>query len=263
MNLNLENKRALVLGASSGLGFCVAKTLAREGARTVISSSDEKRITEAAKNIKQETNRAAIPFKADFSNKTEISNLIEKTLEALGGIDLLFTNTGGPPPGYFMDFGDDDWQNAFETQLLYLVRVLKLVIPIMQKEEGGRIVNNTSISVKEPIDNLLFSNVFRAGVAGLSKTLANQYAKDNIIINCTAPGYTKTERLKSLFDARAAAQGRTPAEIERQITSGIPLGRIPEPEEFAEVVAFLLSERSSAVSGAIITIDGGVTKCLF
>ncbi len=260
MDLKLKDRVAVVCGASGGLGRAVAAALAREGAKCVIASSDTGRIENAAEEIRTDSGAEVLAVAADFGKKADIERLVKAAVERFGGIDVLFTNTGGPPPGFFDEFDDKAWSAAFESQLMFIVRTLRLVIPEMKKRGGGRIINSTSLSVKEPIDNLLLSNVFRSGVVALSKTLSRELAPHNILINCVAPGYTRTDRLADLFGVRARAAGKTPEEIEKEITSRIPLGRIPDPEEFAEVVAFLAGAGASAVTGTTLAVDGGVLR---
>jgi 3-oxoacyl-[acyl-carrier protein] reductase len=263
MDLGLKNRAAMVCGASAGLGYAVAEGLATEGARCAVASRDESRIKSAAEKIRAKTGAEVLAVAADLSKPDGAARFVRATLEKFGRIDVLFTNTGGPPPGFFGDFDDAAWQAAYESQLLYIVRMLRLVIPEMKKSGGGRIINNTSISVKEPIDNLLLSNVFRSGVVALSKTLSRELAKDNILINCVAPGYTYTDRVVNLFNAKSKSTGRPFKEIEKDMANSISLGRIPKPEEFAAMVVFLAGDKSSAITGTLLTIDGGYTKGIF
>ena len=187
---------------------------------------------------------------------------MERTLKTFGQIDVLFTNTGGPPPDDFFDFADEQWQQAYEQLLLYVVRICREVIPHMRKQGGGRIINNTSVSVKEPYEDLLLSNVLRVGVASLAKTLSRQLAKDNILINTICPGFTRTDRALELLRERAGTRGISLEEMENITASEIPLGYIPSPEGMANLVVFLASERASSITGTTIQVDGGYIKGL-
>lgn len=262
MNLSLEGKTALVCGASSGLGLAVAKEFAQAGAKVAMASRNHERIIAAADEVAEKTDAEVLAVTADLSKNEDIQNLFKGTVTKFGGLDILFTNTGGPPPGFFDDFDDEAWVAAHEAQLLSVVRLIRLAVPEMKKRGGGRIINNTSISVREPIDNLLLSNVYRAGVAALSKSLSRQLAADGILVNCLAPGFTRTARLENLFKARAEKAGATIEDIESGTAEKIPLGRIPEASEFAKAALFLASDAASAINGIILPVDGGVLSGL-
>jgi 3-oxoacyl-[acyl-carrier protein] reductase len=185
---------------------------------------------------------------------------VDETLRRYGRIDVLVTNNGGPPAGYLSDFDDEVWLAAHQLTLLSAVRLIRAVLPAMRAQQWGRIVNITSVSVKQPIDNLLLSNVYRPGVVGLAKTLSAQVASEGITINNVAPGYTRTDRVLELTEAQALDQGRTASEVLADTTASFPMKRMGEPEELAALVAFLASERASYITGTTIQVDGGYVK---
>lgn len=183
-------------------------------------------------------------------------------MQHFGGLDILVTNAGGPPSGPFTSFGDDVWAEAIDSLLLSVVRLCRAAIPHMRARGGGRIIHVTSISVKQPIEGLVLSNALRAAVTGLAKTLAAELAPHNILVNCVAPGYTRTDRVVELADQAAAREGISADAVERRIVEKIPAGRMGEPGEFGAVVAFLASPAASYVSGTTIQVDGGWTRGL-
>jgi len=262
MDLGLKEKVALVTAASKGLGKAAALELAREGARVAICARTESPLRAAADEIEKATGGKVLPVVADVSNADDIEKLVQATVDHLGRLDILVTNAGGPPAGYFFDLNDDVWQAAFELTLMSTVRLCRAAVPYMQKNGWGRVVNITSVSVKQPIDNLLLSNAFRAGVVGLSKTLSNQFAGDGITVNSVCPGYTRTDRVTQLNAARARELGIDEKKVERQVTADIPMGRMGQPEELAALIVFLASERAGYITGTTIQVDGGYVKGL-
>jgi 3-oxoacyl-[acyl-carrier protein] reductase len=262
MDLGLKGKTALVCGASRGLGYASAWELAREGANLVVCSRDESAIRAAAEKIKSETGAAVLAVAADVSRVETAERLAGEALKEYDRIDILVNNAGGPPPGRFEAHDDSAWLAAFELNLLSAVRMCRAVIPAMRAVGGGRIVNITSVAVKQPIDGLILSNSVRAGVIGLAKTLANELAGDNILVNNVCPGFILTDRTRSLFENRARNEGRTPAEVQAAVAATIPLGRLGEPRELGALVAFLCSARASYLTGASIQVDGGLLKAL-
>ena len=260
MDLGLSGKIAVIAGASKGLGYGVAKHLAAEGAIVSMSSRDEKAITAAAERIKSETGGTVYPVVADVRTPSAVSGWIKDVAARHGGIDIMFGNSGGPPAGTFMNFDDDAWNQAHELLLLSAIRMSRLVIPEMKKRGGGSIVFTTSSSVKEPNPNLALSNVERAGVAALSKTLANECAADGIRVNTVVPGRIDTDRVRELDTIKAKKTGSTPEQEKQNSEKLIPLGRYGTIDEYGKAVAFLLSPAASYITGATLLIDGGLVK---
>jgi 3-oxoacyl-[acyl-carrier protein] reductase len=260
MELGLKDKIALVTASSKGLGKAVAFGLAREGAKVVICARGKSTLEETAEEIRNTTGAEVLSIVTDLRKPDDIKNLVKETIKRFERIDILFTNAGGPPPGQFMNFTEGDWTKAFELNLLSVVRLCKEVIPYMQKQGGGRIIHSTSISVKQPLENLVLSNSLRAGVIGLSKTQANELGPYNILVNAVCPGATITERLENIVKARAEREGVSEEDAKRSWTNSIPLGRLGNPEEFANLVVFLASEKASYITGTAIQVDGGFYK---
>ncbi len=258
MDLGLKGKVAMVAGASKGLGFAVARALAEESARLSISSRNEAAIRKAGDEIRLATGGEVLAMAADMGSAPAIEQWRDATVKRYDGVDILFVNTGGPPAGTFENFDDAAWQQAFEHQLLSGVRLVRAVLPVMRKRGGGRIVFTTASSVEEPIPNLLLSNVFRAGVAGLAKTLSNELAADHIRVNVAIPGRIDTDRVRQLDLINAQKQGILVSEQQARMKATIPLGRYGELPEYGRAVAFLLSDAAAYITGANLRIDGGM-----
>ncbi|MGD8626754.1 MAG: SDR family oxidoreductase [Anaerolineae bacterium] len=262
MDLGLKDRVAIVAASSRGLGKACALELAAAGATVVICGRTAGTLEETAREIGQSTGAEVLGLVTDLTDAAQIRHLAEETARRYGRIDVLVTNNGGPPAGYFDDFDDDDWLAAHELTLLSTIRLIRAVLPAMRAQGWGRIVNITSVSVKQPIDNLLFSNVYRAGVIALAKTLSTQVAAQGITINSVAPGYTRTDRVLDLAEARAEEQSKTVEEVMAETAADFPMERMAEPEELAAMVAFLASERASYITGTTIQVDGGYVKGL-
>jgi 3-oxoacyl-[acyl-carrier protein] reductase len=253
MNLGLKNKVAIVLGASKGLGKACARALAEEEAQVAIGSRDEKMLDQTAKELQKETGSKILAVPTDVTVPSDLKNIVSKTVKEFGRIDILVNNAGGPPAGKFESFGDREWQNAFEMNLLSAIRLIRLVIPHMRLTGSGRIINSVSIAVKQPLDNLILSNAIRAGVVGMAKTLSQELAPDNITVNNVCPGLFLTDRIKQLYNDD---------EKMKNAIKDIPMGRLGNPEELAALVAFLASEKASFITGTTIQIDGGMSRSL-
>lgn len=263
MDLGLSGKVVLVGGASRGLGKACALRLAKEGARVAICSRNAAAIEAAAADIRSKTAADVLAVAADQSRPQDIDRLVSRVIGTLGRIDIVVTNTGGPPPGPFLSQDDSAWEAAFQGLLMSVVRICRAVIPVMRRQGGGRIINNTSFTVKEPAERLVLSNVFRVGVVALAKTLAREVAADNIRINNVCPGSFNTQRMRDLIEKGAAAANRTIDQEKAEWLSRIPIGRMQEPEELAALVTFLASEHAGSITGATLPIDGGMLHGLF
>jgi len=262
MDLGLKDKVGLVAASSQGLGRAVAEELATEGASLVVCGRNAQTLDEAAAAIAERSNTRVLAVPADVTNTDDIKRLVDAGIERFGRIDILVTNAGGPPAGRFDQLTREQWEQAIRLTLLSAVELTRLVLPGMKERRWGRILNITSIAVKQPVENLLLSNSLRAGLTGFARTLANEVAADGITVNNVLPGYTRTERLDELAEMMAEKQGISPGEFRGKWEKEIPMGRLGEPREFAAVVAFLASERASYVTGTSIQVDGGWIKSL-
>ena len=259
MELGLKGKVALVAGASRGLGFAVAQELARHGAHVSIASRDEAGIRSAAERIGQAGGDVcATPL--DVRSADGIEKWAAATIEKFGGIDLLFTNSGGPPAGAALSFNDAAWQDAIDLLLFSTLRMARAAVPSMQGRGKGAILMSTSSSVKEPIANLGLSTVLRASVSALAKTLALELAGSHIRVNQIVPGRIDTDRVRQLDQINATKQGVTPDQAKAKALATIPMGRYGEIEEFGRVAAFLLSDAASYMTGATVQVDGGLVR---
>jgi 3-oxoacyl-[acyl-carrier protein] reductase len=267
MDLGLHGKVALVAASSKGLGRATATQLAREGAIVMLCSRDAQAIDAAVEHVRQaavesENGGSASGMVADVTRREDIERLVAAAIEQHGRIDILINNAGGPPAGSFETFDDQAYIDALNLNLLSTLRLSQAVVPSMKAQGSGSIVNITSLSVKQPLDGLILSNTARAGVIGLAKSMANELGKYNIRVNSVGPGPTRTDRILDLARQRAAAQGISVEESLNRDWTGIPLGRLGEPEEFANVVTFLASPAASYVTGVTIQVDGGMYKGL-
>ncbi len=257
MDLGLKGKVALVAAASRGLGRAVAEELAAEGASLVLCSRDAGAINRTAIEIAKATGAAMLAESCDVSKPVDVARLVQSGIDHYGRIDILVTNAGGPPAGKFENLGQDQWEAATRLTLFSAIELARRVLPGMKERGWGRILNITSIAVKQPVDNLMLSNSLRAAVTGFARTLANEVATFGITVNNIMPGYTRTERVEELAGMMAEKEKITPAEFVARWEKEIPMGRLGEPREFAALAAFLVSERASYITGTSIPVDGG------
>jgi len=260
MDLGLTNKVAMVAGASRGLGFAVARALAREGAHVSLSSRSLEAASAAAETIHAETGAQVLAAACDVTSAEAITRWHQATVDGFGGVDLLYTNSGGPAPGGILQFDDAAWQKAFELLLLSAVRMIRLAVPTMLARGGGSIVLGTSSAVKEPIGTLALSSVMRTSVASLSKTLATELAPKRIRVNQLIPGRIDTDRVKEIDQDNARRSGITVPEQQKKIFATIPMARYGDPEEFAAAAAFLFSDAATYITGASLQVDGGMIR---
>ncbi|MEE2668715.1 MAG: SDR family oxidoreductase [Gemmatimonadota bacterium] len=263
MDLGLKGKTALVAASSRGLGRAVADELGNEGANLVICARTAGPLEEAGQEIAEKTGTEVIAVPANLSEPKDTERLLKTAKAAFGDIDILITNTGGPPPGPFESHSSEAWSDAVHQNLYSVLRLTRAVLPEMKQAGWGRIVNITSVAVKQPVDGLILSNSVRAAVTGFAKTLSNEVAGFGVTVNNVMPGYTKTERLDQLAADIAGRSGTSIDETVAQWESQIPMGRIGSPREFAAMVAFLASERASYITGVSVQVDGGSIRSLF
>ena len=262
MEFGLKGKRALVLAASRGLGYASAMGLAREGCKLVICSRDQARIEAAAASIRKETGADVTALVADVSSGAEAKRLVDAAVQAYGGLEIVVHNAGGPPAGETLAMTDEQWQKAFEQNLLSFTRIAGAAVPEMKKAGYGRILTIASSSIKQPIPNLALSNALRAGVWGIAKTLSRELAPQGILVNVIAPGRIDTERIAELDAANAQKAGKSVEDVRKASVASIPLGRLGRPEELANLVVFLASQAGSYITGQAITVDGAAGNAL-
>ena len=261
MDLNLHGKRALVNAASQGLGYAVAEALAKEGARVAISARDGSAAA-AAERLAAATGAEVHAFDADVASLPSLEALFEGAVSALGGLDVLVNNAGGPPPGGFADLDEAQWARGYELTLMSVVRSVRLALPAFAAAGGGRVLTLLSSSVKTSLPNLLLSNVYRPGLQGLIKALAIEYGPKNVQFVGLAPGRIATERTRQLDEAAARKAGKTFEEVRTASVATMPMGRFGEPAEFGRVGAFLCSPAAAYVNGSVVLLDGGSIRAL-
>ncbi|WP_406944763.1 SDR family oxidoreductase [Halobacillus sp. SY10] len=263
MDFQLENKSVVVLASSKGLGKAISMEFAKEGARVLISSRNERELQLAKAEIQEASGNNQVEYQVcDVTKKEDIQQLIHAAIDLFGTVDVLINNAGGPPAGTFENFDDEDWQKAFELNLLSFTRSIREVLPAMKKQQSGRIINIASSSIKQTLDNLILSNTFRAGIVGLSKSLSQELAGDQILINTVGPGRIATDRVAELDQKRADKLEVSVEELKKNTEQSIPIGRYGEPEEFARTVVFLASGANTYLTGQSLVVDGGLVKAL-
>jgi 3-oxoacyl-[acyl-carrier protein] reductase len=262
MDLGLKGKVAIVAGASQGMGRAAAMGFAREGARVAICARGEAALNEAAAAIRKQTGGEVLAMAADMSKPDDIKRFVNESAARFGRLDVVVNNAGGPPPGEFMKFTDDDWTNAFNLSFMSTMRMTRESVPHMKKVGGGKVVNITSYSVKEPIAGLVLSNAVRSAVIGLAKTLSRELARDNILFNNVCPGRIDTDRAQKLNKARADRLGKPVEAINKEMAEEVPLGRYGTADEAADLIVFLGSDRASYITGTTIAIDGGLVRSI-
>ena len=262
MEFGLKGKRAIVMAASRGLGYASALGLAREGCRLIVCSRDQARIEAAAAAITKETGAEVKALVADVSSASEAKRLVDAAVSAYGGLEIVVHNAGGPPAGETLQMTEEQWQKAFEQNLLSFTRIVGAAAPEMKKAGYGRVLTIASSSIKQPIPNLALSNALRAGVWGIAKTLSRELAPQGILVNVIAPGRIDTERIAELDQANAQKSGKSVEDVRKTSIAGIPLGRLGRPEELANLVVFLASQAGSYITGQAITVDGAAGTAL-
>lgn len=252
----------MVAAASKGIGFAVARALADEGCRVSICARSADGLDVARTAIESQTPRAQVLTTcADVSRADDLDVWYRSTVSTFGPVDILVTNTGGPPASLFMSLSDEQWEAGFRSTLMNVVRLSRLVIPDMQRQGWGRIIHLTSLVAKQPADDLTISTTLRTGISALTRTQSNQFARSGVTVNAVLPGNTMTDRALHLADVRAAARGTTREEALQASAQAIPVGRLADPSEIADAVAFLVSERASYITGVSLLVDGGVAQC--
>lgn len=259
MDLGLKDRSVIVAAASEGIARAAAERFASEGARVALCSRDLAKLRPVAEGI--EATGAQVLYEAlDVTDEAAVRQFTDHVAGRFGGVDVCIPNAGGPTPRMFLDTTTDEWRKAVDLNLMSTVHLCRAAIPYMQKKRWGRIVAITSITVRQPAPDLLYSNTVRAGVLGLLKSLSNEFGKDGITVNNVGPGFTATGRLRSLITKRAAAEGITEEEYTARLGSEAALKRVGEAQEVADAIVFLASERASFITGQTLLADGGLYK---
>lgn len=263
MDLNLKNRIVFIAGSSQGLGYAIAQQLLEEGAIVILNGRNEQKLSNALTALSKENDASLYSFSGDVKNKDFADNLKKYIEKTFGQLDILITNAGGPSPQNFESIDDDTWYDAINLSFMSHVRLIRSMLPFLKKSPIANVLTITSYSAKQPIPNLVLSNSIRAATLGLTKTLALELGKDGIRFNSILPGWTMTERVNQLMDNRAKLNNTTiESEIEKQARES-PLHRLAQPQEFANVAAFLVSPRASYLTGTMLSVDGGMVKGIF
>jgi 3-oxoacyl-[acyl-carrier protein] reductase len=262
LDLGLKDRVAIVTGSSQGIGKAIAYGLAREGANVTVCARTEDTLEATAKEIESMFGTEVLAFPADLKVKGNIRAMVKASADKFGRIDILVNNTGGPPSALFLETADKDWQETFDSLLMSVVNCCREVMPHMRAKKWGRIINMTSFAAKQPAERLILSNAVRAGVLGLTKTLSNELAEYGILVNAVCPGWTLTDRVKRLAQSTAEKTGKDHNAIISEWARSTALNRLAQPEEIANLVVFLVSEKASYITGAVMQVDGGAIKSL-
>jgi 3-oxoacyl-[acyl-carrier protein] reductase len=258
MELGLKGRSVIVAASSEGIARAAANKFAAEGANVAMCSRDPTKLEAAAEAIRLRYSVHVLAAPLDVTDEAAVHEFVDKVAAQFGGVDVCVTNAGGPPAKMFLSTTTPEWHRAAEMNFMSVIHFARAVIPRMQRERWGRIVTITSVSVRHPVADLVYSNAIRAGVLGLVKSLSNEFGKDGITVNNVAPGYTATERLNSLLQKRAAEKNTSQEEYATQLGSDAPLKRIGQPEEVADAIVWLASERASYITGQTLLVDGGL-----
>ncbi len=262
MDLGLKNRVAIVTGSSRGIGKAIANGMAKEGTKVTICARNEDELIETAKEIEYSTGSQVLPIQGDLEKKQDIKLLIEETVQKFERIDILVNNVGGPHPSLFLETSEQEWRSSVNSLLMSVIHCCKEVVPHMRKGKWGRIINMTSFAAKQPTERLGVSNTIRAGVLGLTKTLSNELAEYDILVNAVCPGWTHTRRVNQLARSTAEKTRKTCKDVIEEWSDGIALKRLAQPEEIAHIVVFLSSEKASYITGTVMQVDGGLIKSL-
>jgi 3-oxoacyl-[acyl-carrier protein] reductase len=262
VDLGLKNRNVIVAASSDGIARSAAEKFAAEGANVAMCSRDVKKLNAAAGLIRERYSAKVLAEPLDVTDAAAVEEFVKHVAQEFGGVDVCVTNAGGPPAKMFLATTNEEWHRAVELNFMSAIHFARAVLPWMQKNRWGRLVTITSVTVRQPVPDLIYSNAVRAGVLGLVKSLSNEFGKDGITINNVAPGYTATERLKQLIAKRSHDLGISPAEFESRLVGETPLNRVAQPEEVADAIVWLASERASYITGQTLLVDGGAFKGL-
>jgi 3-oxoacyl-[acyl-carrier protein] reductase len=262
LDLGLKNRNVIVAASSDGIARAAAEKFAAEGANVAMCSRDQKKLNAAAAQIRERYQGRVLTQVLDVTDEVAVEAFVKHVTQEFGGVDVCVTNAGGPPPKMFLATTTNQWHRAVEMNFMSVIHFARAVLPGMQKNGWGRLVTITSMTVRQPVSDLIYSNAVRAGVLGLVKSLANEFGKDGITVNNVGPGYTATERLKQLIAKRSQELGITPAEFEARLGVEAPLKRVGQPDEVADAIVWLASDRASFITGQTLLVDGGWFKGL-
>ena len=262
MDLGLKNRNVIVAASSDGIARAAAEKFAAEGANVAMCSRDQRKLNAAAAQIRERYQARVLAEVLDVTDEAAVEAFVKHVTQEFGGVDVCVTNAGGPPPKMFLATTTEEWHRAVELNFMSVIHFARAVLPGMQKNHWGRLVTITSITVRQPVSDLIYSNGVRAGVLGLVKSLSNEFGKDGITVNNVGPGYTATERLKQLIAKRSQELNITPAEFEARLGVEAPLKRVAQPDEVADAIVWLASDRASFITGQTLLVDGGLFKGL-